>query len=125
MNRHPVIRIEFLCDAFGSQPFLLAVILADTVAARFVGPFAKTKVGDDQPIAADRDQNIGRTYVAVNVLILVNKRHPLRQLFQSNQIGGHRAGILYYFRIGYRPILKTGSASLESEIPAKRDKSFG
>lgn len=113
--RHPVVDVQFVEDAFGSQPSSLAVMLSDAVAARFVGPFAKAEVGDDEPIAADRDQDIGRADVAVDVILLVDVRHPEGQLAQSFQFAGDWSVVL-----GNSPLVKIGGGKLEREIPAHK-----
>ena len=115
-NRHWMIRIDFLLfDAFGSQPLFVAIVLTGTVAARFVGVFAQTKVGDDEPITADADQNVGRADVAVDVLFLVNERQAKSQLVESKPIRRDRQRFVFGI---CSPIFEIAGAQLESEIPA-------
>ena len=72
----------------------MAVLLADTVGARFVGPLAKTEIGDDQTIAAVRDRNVDRANVTVDVTVVMNVRQSIGQLTQPYQCGRCRTVVL-------------------------------
>ena len=91
---------------------LMTVLLADTVATRSMEFFAENKVGNYEPIAAERYQYIGRTNVPMYVFLLVYERQSKGQVEQSKQFYWNFTGI---FRIC--PIFQVGSAQFKCKIP--------
>ena len=85
VDGHSIIRVVFVFDAFGSLPLVMAVVLADTVRSRTMDFFTEAKVGDDEPITADGDQNIVWADVTMNVMFLVNEGQSAGQLVDAVQ----------------------------------------
>ena len=107
-KRHPVICVVHIFNTFGSQPFLLAIAVTETRAVRSMDRCTKTEIGNDQPIAAGRDQYIARADVTMDVIFLVNKGQSADQLVQAVQLGGLLARVL-----AISPVLKIASAQFE------------
>ena len=72
--RHPIIRIVLYLHAFGSQPLSLAIVVAWGETPRIADVFAKTEIGDNKPITADRYHNISWANITMNVLFVVDER---------------------------------------------------